>query len=133
MTTVKKPNQITEPPTDENFNEAFRLKMESQFVYNGSASATVVKSYQSSYSGYFDVSGTGSATVDKTIGFSQRQTDITYVNAHALNTSARAIVTNVTATGITINIAPILLATTAISNVTTATIRVYFELRSSNP
>jgi len=89
---------------DENVDSLYEKKAESHMYYNGSASETVVKAYQSQQLGKGVFSATGSPTVTKTFPLPEKQVDVIYVTAHACSDLFTAHVTDVTQTSVAVTI-----------------------------
>jgi len=118
------------PETNKTISVAYQAKLES--INKRDTSGTGQFTYQSAEHGEVDFSGTGSPTVALSFGFVEKQNKIIYASAHALSTLVSAHVTGVTSTGLTITCRSIS-GTANLSDVTTSTIKVFYQVIGSNP
>jgi hypothetical protein len=94
---------------------------------------TGIKSYPywQQEAGEVNFSATGSATVAQTFALQEKHSRIIFASAHAKSTLVHAVVTDVTASSITVTCRTIS-GTADFSSVTTATIPVFFTILSSD-
>jgi len=136
--TLKVPSQLksldasTVPSVNKNFERSFQVKVESIHSYQQSSTAHVPFLYQSMEHGENTYSATGSATITKTFSLKEKQNKIIFVKAHALSTQVSAHVTDITQTAVTIECRTIS-GTALFSSVTTASVKVFWEVIGSNP
>jgi len=118
------------PDLNRTFVRAFQAKLES--LYKREPSGINSFGYQSQEHGEVNFSGTGSPTVAQTFSLREKQAKIIYADAHAMSTVVTAHVTDITQTAITIECRTVS-GTANLSDVTTATIRVFYKVQGSNP
>lgn len=109
---------------------AYQTRVESLHKREGTAVASYI--YQSCEHGEVNLSANGSATVEQSFGFKEKQNKIIFASAHAISNLVTAHVTDVTATGITI-LMQNASAGGDISDVTSASIKIFYEVWGSNP
>lgn len=114
------------------FDELYRSRVMSRYWRDPDQSATIVVPYTSFETGRTTFSATGSATIVKSFAIREVMSDILHAEAHANHVGVLAIVTDVTASGITIE-ARTISATGAFSSVTTASVGVSWLVIGSTP
>lgn len=148
---AKKPNTITEitpqtvPKLNQNIDLLYSHKAESRHKnVNGTHSEMIFQSFQH---GEVIFSANGSPSTVLSFGFKERQQTIIFAIAHAKSNAVTAHVTDVTNTGITIEVFPrVNIDITAVVNTTTATstllkfsqattanVTIYYQVVGSSP
>ncbi len=118
------------PDLNRTFARSFQAKVES--IHKRETTGITSYGYQSQEHGEVDFSANSSPTVARTFSLKEKQSTIIYADAHALSTLVTAHVTDVTQTAITIECRTVS-GTANFSDVTTATIKVFFKVQGSNP
>ena len=124
------PNEVT--ALNENIDRLYAYKLESLFKTEASSTQARAFVYQQMEHGECYFSANGSATVVRTFPLKDTHATVIYANAHAMHTGIAAAVTDVTATSITIT-ARTISGTANFSAVTTATVRVFWQVVGSSP
>ena len=135
--TLKKPHTISKmlpieaALLEEDLRIAYENKIESRTKRTDSTTVTVLK-YQQMEHGEVDFSANGSQATQLTFNLAETHTTIVYAVAHAKSEFITAHVTDITNTAITIVAKPFS-STALFSSVTTATVKVYYQVIGSNP
>lgn len=134
--TLKKPNNLkafdetTVYAHNQNIDTLYGSKLESRWKREDAGVSSFI--YQSQECGEVTFSATGSPTISKSFGFKEKQDTIVFAQAHAKSTLVTAHVTDVTASGITIECRTVS-GTGNFSSVTTAVVSVFYSVIGSNP
>lgn len=118
------------PSLNSVITRAYQTRIES--IHKRETSGITQYIYQNMEHGEVDFSANGSFATVISYGFQNRQNKIIYVNAHAISSQFSAHVTDVTNTGISITCRPIS-GTGLFSQVSTATIKVFFQTIGTDP
>ena len=134
---IKKPYTIRAltdkevPNINQDFDILYSHKLESRWKNEFSSTALESNLYQVVEYGEVAFSANGSAITTRTFSLAETHGRIIYANAHARFRGAIATVTDVTGTAITIDCAA-MTATNNLSALTTATIRVFYQVVGSS-
>ena len=134
---LKKPYAVADnQPADRNFDTLFEGKLESRFKRDGvSASAIVLRPYQSMECGEAVFSANGSPTTARTFVLAEKRSVMVAVQAHAQHAQFIAAVTDVTACQVTIECISNLFTTESgrsnFSSVTNGQVRVWWQILGS--
>lgn len=118
------------PKLNQTITQVYQTKVES--LNFNQTSGVSQKSYQSMEHGEVNFSGNGSANTVKSFGFGEKQGQIIYATAHASHNRLLASVTDVTLSGLTITLG-LISGTANLSDVTTGTIKVWYQVIGSSP
>jgi len=118
------------PELNRSFSRAYSTRLESFNVRN---SATInARTYQSMEHGEVSFSANGSPVTTLTFALAEKHNTIIYAEAHAISTVVVATVTDITNTSITMAMQN-MSAGGDISDVTTDTIKVFYQVVGSSP
>lgn len=132
--TIKNFEQSEAPALDENTRRLYECKVEARlFTDDISASASVIKSYQSIEHGQFRVSATGSATVVSVKPLKDGDEPVLYANAVCVSSLLASHVTDVTNTAITITTIAVSGSGQSISSITSGSLMVMYQVVRSSP
>jgi len=118
------------PTLNKTITRAYQTRLEG--IYHREESGVFQLLYQSIETGDVYFSANGSPTTQRTFALAEKQHKILFAKAEALDTRIKATITDVTLTAVTIALSMIS-ATGNFSAVTTASIRVFYEVKGSNP
>ena len=120
------------PQINQNYDRLYSTRVEGLKHTDVSASAVIIKPYQSFETGIFTVSATGSPVVAKVLVVADSYKDILHVNVQAIHSAIIALVTDVTQSSIFFDIRAVDSATN-LSAITTATVKVHYMIIGANP
>jgi len=128
-TTIKAFTPENIPALNENLDALFTVKAESRWARNTSEAKGYA--FQSIEHGFVNFSSNGSAVTIRVFPLAEKKGTIIYANANAMSDQIRAFVTDVTSSQISIGVESIS-QSDGLSNVTTGTIRVFYQVVGSD-
>jgi hypothetical protein len=118
------------PQLNRTLSRVYETKLESLYHRSGTSIQALV--FQSQETGNVTFSANGSPVVVQTFAFAEKQGKVLFANAHAMSSEICAHITDVTQSQIEITCRPIS-GTANFSDITTASVRVYFHIIGANP
>src|SRR3990167_2024934 len=128
-TTIKAFTPENIPALNDNLDTLFTVKAESRWARNTSEAKGYA--FQSFEHGFVNFSANGSAITTRTFALVENKGTIIYACANAMSEQFRSFVTDVTNSHIIIGTTPVS-QTDSFSSVTTATVRVFFQVVGSD-